>query len=71
MFIRLCENEFNVAGIERTEEYLGLSVGLCAGAKSELIDGYASGLDYVREHKTISLLLLLQLKVRTEKILLS
>ena len=31
VFLRLCENEFNVAGIERTEEYLGLSVGLCAG----------------------------------------
>ena len=40
-------------------------------AKSELIDGYASGLDYVRQHKTISLLLLLQIKVRTEKFLLS
>lgn len=36
-----------------------------------LMDGCAFGLEYGKEHKTISLLLLLQLKVRTEKILLS
>lgn len=39
----------------------------CTETISEMVDGCASGLEYVREHKTTASILLLQIKIRTGK----